>query len=296
MKALKKILFCSGIILVAAPIQSCTTGGSENHENELKISDSPGPAAPAVAPEKSTTGTVPLGKGKASESIAWFSCLLKKTGPAVVLAHDETQGFKSKDFCNLPESQAFLASGLHVIGFNRPGFAPSTGKVDLVGQASQQAGLLAIKAAMAKSAGRISLIEGTYGFGTGAAAAAFLAKQSGGLKWLIAGGGIYDFEVTANDSASPDLKKAIANMVNQEGDEAFEIRSIAYDINGLPNRVALFRGRDDTSAPASQADSFRAGLAANQYKVTFQEIAGIGASIEPRQLRQILDVMIASVR
>lgn len=298
MKIIKKLTINSGILLIATTLLQCTTSGGHgsSYESELKISDSPGPETPLIAPTAIKSGTAKAGSGKAAQTIAWFSCLLEKPAPAVVLAHDEDVGFDAKNFCNTPESQAFMRANLNVIGFNRPGFAPSTGKKDLVGQSSQQAALLALKAATSKSDGKITAIDGAYGFGTGAAAVSFLAKQSGGMKWLIAGGGVYDFEVTANESSSAELKKAISAAVQTEGDEAYETRSIAYDVNGLPNRIALFRGREDTVAPASQADSFRAGLAASEYKVTFQEIAGLGARIDPTQLQQILDVMITSVR
>jgi len=302
---------------LSSMIQGCATSAGPRPEEPLKISDSPGPDAPKVAPFKQTTGLAAYSvaapddsdshdgksrkgakslKSQTQQSVEWFTCQLEKAGGVVLMAHDEDSGFDSKDFCNTPEAQAFLASGLNVAGFNRPGFESSTGERDLVGKQSQQAALVAAEAILKANAGISGPYSGSYGYGTGATAASFFAKQSGNLQWLIVGGGMFDFEQVARTSDDRQLVDLIKKASGKEGEVAYEIRSIGYDVNGLPARVAIFRGKDDTISPHDQAHAFRDGLAASECKVTFQEIAGIGHKIGPRQLRQILDVMITSVR
>ena len=297
--------------------QGCATSAGPRPEEPLKISDSPGPDVPKTVPFKQTSGMATYSvagsedssaldgkskkgpkpaKGQKQQSVAWFTCQLEKAAGVVLLAHDEDSGFDSRDFCNQTEVQAFLTSGFNVAGFNRPGFGNSTGQRDLVGKQSQQAALVAAEAILKANAGIGGTYSGSYGYGTGAAAAAFFAKQSGNLQWLIVGGGMFDFEQVARNSDDHSLVELIKKSAAKEGEVAYEIRSIGYDVNGLPARVAIFRGKDDTISPHDQAHAFRDGLAASECKVTFQEIAGIGHKIGPRQMRQILDVMITSVR
>jgi pimeloyl-ACP methyl ester carboxylesterase len=294
-----KILMVCLSFLVLGGVQGCATKAGPGPEDPLKISDSPGKEAPKVTPVKQTNGMATQGKAPRQSSIAWFTCQVEKPAGLVLVAHDEDGGFEAKDFCSSPESQAFLASGFNVAGFNRPGFGASTGNRDLAGKHSQQAALVAaaeIIKANSGIAGADGSFSGAYGYGTGAAAASFFAKQSGNLRWLIVGGGMFDFEQVARSSSDAALVGLIKKSAEQEGEVAYETRSIGYDVNGLPARVAIFRGKDDTVSPHDQAHAFRDGLAASECKVTFQEIPGIGHKVAPHQLRQILDAMINSVR
>ncbi len=291
-----KIFFLMIFAAFLTGLSGCVTRSGPSQADGLKISTTPGPDAPRVTPIKITSGNAPysaLGKGY---KVAWFFCQLKGPAATVLLAHDEDAGFEPERICDLPEAQAFLAAGFHVAGFNRPGFGSSTGKRDLVGKLSQQAALVAAKETMHANPALTTSFEGAYGFGTGAASAAFFSKQFGKLKWLVLGGGIYDFEQAGRNSSDADLIALIKKSTTEEGDAAYETRSIGYDVNGLPPRVAIFQGKEDTAALADQAHAFRDGLAASECQVTYQEIAGIGHKIDPRQLRQIMDVMVNSVR
>lgn len=295
--AIKQEIFFLMILAAFVPgFSGCVTRSGQSHAEAPIISTSPGPDAPRVSPNKITSGNAPYSALGKAYKVTWFLCQLKGPAAAVLIAHDEDAGYGSDHFCDLPETQAFLAAGFHVAGFNRPGFGSSTGTRDLVGKLSQQAALVAAKETLHANPALASSFEGAYGFGTGAASAAFFSKQYGKLKWLVLGGGIYDFEQTGRNSSDGDLVALIKKSTDKEGDVAYETRSIAYDVNGLPPRVAIFQGKDDTTALADQAHAFRDGLAASECKVTYQEIAGISHKINQRQLRQILDVMITSVR
>ncbi|MEY4631193.1 MAG: Prolyl oligopeptidase family [Pseudomonadota bacterium] len=275
--------------------QACVTASGPKENPDLKISDSPGPEKPKIQPSRTASGLAPWSNGGKAQKVAWFLCAAPAGKQTVLLAHDEASGFNADSFCNTPESQAFISSGFHVLGINRPGFAPSTGEADLVGKASQQAALVAAKHAAAQAPGLPGPLTGAFGFGTGAAAASFFAKQHGNLSWLIVGSGIYDFEQASRTSSDKTLIQLIEKTVKKDGDTAHEIRSIGYDVAGLPARIAIFQGASDTVSPADQAYAFRDSLAASEYKVTFQMISGIGHEIPPAQMRQIMDVTISSV-
>ena len=292
----QKIFFLIIFAEFLSGLSGCVTRSGPSQDDGLKISNSPGPDALRVSPSNITSGHASYSANGKGYKVAWFLCQIKAPAATVLIAHGEDAGFESDQFCDLPEAQAFLAAGFHVAGFNRPGFGGSTGTRDLVGKLSQQAALVAAKETLHANPSLTSTFEGAYGFGTGAASAAIFGKQYGKLKWLVLGGGIYDFEQAGRNSSDGDLITLIKKSTEREGDVAYETRSIAYDVNGLPHRVAIFQGKDDTTAPADQAHAFRDGLAASEYKVTYQEIAGIGHKINPRQLRQILDVMVTSVR
>ena len=292
----RRILLSVVVATLTFKTQACLTRSGPKVVDDLKISHSPGPESAKVTSLKLTQGHAPYSANGKPQKVSWFMCQIASPAGAVILAHDEAAGFDSATFCDLPEAQAFLAAGFHVAGFNRPGFGASTGERDLVGKQSQQAALVAAKETLRANSGLNSAIVGAYGFGTGAAAASFFSKQSGNLQWLIAGGGIHDFEQAARTSSDGGLTSMIKKTTDQEGEVAYETRSIAYDVNGLPPRIAIFQGADDTVAPADQANSFRDSLAASQCKVTFQEIKGINHQINPNQIRQILDVMIASAK
>ncbi len=296
MASQQKIFFFMALTFTLPQISSCVSKAGPAMDQAMKISDSPGPESLKVKAQKVTSGLASYSLQGKAYKVAWFMCQVKGPAETVFLAHDEAAGFESDHFCEMPESQAFLAAGFHVAGFNRPGFGSSTGERDLVGKRSQQSGLVAAKEALHANSSLSTSFIGAYGFGTGAASAAFFTKQYGQLKWLITGGGIYDFEQVGRNSSDPDLIALIKKSADSEGEVAYETRSIGYDVNGLPPRVAIFQGKDDTVALSDQAHTFRDGLAANQCKVTYQDIAGINHKISPQQLRQIIDVMISSVR
>ncbi len=291
-----KLFFLMVFAAFCVQVSGCVTRTGPRQADGLTISNSPGPEAPTVSPSKITSSNAPYSASGKGYKVTWFLCQNKGPAAVVMLAHDEDAGFESDHFCQQPEAQAFLAAGFHVAGFNRPGFGSSTGNRDLVGKLSHQAALVAARDVLHANAPLASSFEGAYGFGTGAASAAFFSKQYGKLKWLVLGGGIYDFEQASRNSSDGDLVSLIKKAAEKEGDVAYETRSIGYDVNGLPHRVAIFQGKNDTTALADQAHAFRDGLAASECNVTYQEIAGISHKINPRQIRQILDVMITSVR
>jgi dienelactone hydrolase len=292
------IAICShlaGAVTVALVV-SCVTASGPKENPDLTIPESPGQEKPLITPSRAASGLAPWTLGGKPQKVAWFLCAAPEGRETVVFTHSEKAGFVQEKFCNLPDSQAFMASGFHILGVNRPGFAPSTGEADLIGKSSQQAMLVAVKHAAGQAPGLPGPIAGAYGFGTGAAAAAFFAKQKGGLAWLMVGAGIYDFEQAARISGDKDLIAKIEKSVAKEGDVAYEIRSIGYDVTGLPPRIAIFQGQMDSVAPAEQSMAFRDSLAASEYKVTFQMISGIGHDLTESQMRQVLDMIIPSIK
>src|SRR5262249_22092855 len=139
-------------------------------------------------------------------------------------------------------------------------------------------------------------LTGAWGYGTGATAAALASKQLPGLKFLLLGGGIYDYEETAKGTSDAYLKKDIATIKKTGGEAAIEQRSVGYDPSGLPKRVSLYQGAQDTVAPVGQAKAFADSLeSAGGYQVTFQALEGLGHDIPWVQHRRIIEGLAAAV-
>ena len=136
---------------------------------------------------------------------------------------------------------------------------------------------------------------GIWGYSSGASAALFVSKTLKGLSWAIVGGGIYDLEDTSQKSQDSYIKREIEDVKASEGPKGLEDRSVAYDVAGMPKRIIVYHGKDDTSVPMAQANSFAETLNANEYQATMQVIDGVGHEIPASTHRQILDVLLHSV-
>ena len=133
-------------------------------------------------------------------------------------------------------------------------------------------------------------LRGAYGYGLGAIASTLVAKRLGGLDFLILGGGVYDLEDTWQKTFDESLKKEIEVLRKSEGDTAIEDRSIAYDISGLPKKVAIYHGTLDDVVPPTQAKAFGDSLeSSGDYQVTLQMIEGVTHAIPEELHRKILE-------
>jgi pimeloyl-ACP methyl ester carboxylesterase len=218
----------------------------------------------------------------------WVTCKPKGKAKAAVLAmHADRAGFDAARFCNGWIAQTFLAANVAVVTVNRPGYGASTGTPDFSGPQSQAAVAAAVKATNVTPA-----ISGAWGYDTGATAAALLSRGLGGLQFLILGGGVYDMEETLTTTQDGYLRKDIERIKATGGNKAIEERSIAYDVSGLPKRIIVYHGKNDTAVPSSQAKAFADALESGEYKVTFQEIEGMGHDVAWKDHRKVLQVLV----
>ena len=92
-------------------------------------------------------------------------------------------------------------------------------------------------------------VVGIWGFGTGTIAATFLSKTLPSVQWMILGGGVYDLEITHKQSNYQAFKTMFDQIKHQEGDIAYEKRSIAWDFAGIPEMIGIYHAKDDAAAP-----------------------------------------------
>jgi len=289
-----RFLACSLTIIVASLAHSCTTPKlpSETNDSLVKITDTSHPATLTVMANKATSGLADYQHGGKSFKAQWLSC--ERTGGKgiVVLNHRDEAGFDDKKFCSGWIAQAILQGGFDVVAVNRPGFAGSTGRSDFAGPRSIAAIEAGVKAAIAANP---RTVVGVMGYSSGAIAAAFYARKVPGIAWMMLGGGIYDLEAVAKETQSEYIRKEVAAIKKAEGDLAWENRSIAYDVSGLPKRIVLYHGKNDTAVPSAQAQSFRDSLASSEYHVNLDVIDGVAHSIEWAHHRQIIQVLMKSL-
>lgn len=257
--------------LACVQLSSCATAPKVADHVEFKIDPKakPDTAPVVITPAKMTTGSAVYTYEQKPWASQWIKCSIDNTRGTVLVMHRFGAGFEPDAFCKGWIAQSFIKKGFQVVTVNRPSYVGSTGPEDLAGPQS----LTAIKAGVDAS-GVAPQIMGTWGYDVGTIAAAYFAKITPNIKWLILGGGIYDLEVTARATESAELRTAIAAIKAKEGDIAFERRSIAWDFNGLTKTLALYHVKDDKFAPENQASSFDAQLRTAEYKVFNNEIAG----------------------
>lgn len=274
------------------------------------LGEQPGDAEPLTISETSATDFKPVPFDQvagladyqwqeAAQKVEWIDCKAKtpqETRGTILAMHSDRAGFEDKRFCEGWIAQAFLSQGYDVVTVNRPGYGDSTGVVDFSGEQSMAALEVGVKAAMAQGQNAKS-IEGVWGYSTGATAAALYAKRfPAGIKYLLLGGGIYDYEITLKETTDDYLKTDIQQILKTGGNTAMEERSIAYDVSGLPAVMALYHGKSDTTAPLHQAKAFADSLeGSGNYKVVWQVVEGVAHQIPWVHHRKILEVIVHSL-
>lgn len=239
---------------------------------------------PAIVKSKFSTGTVDYKFQDQNFKAQWFQCIAKQGSPFVGFFHGNIGGNSPQSFCEDWSAQVLLKNGFNVVGVNRPSFKGSTGKEDLGGPQSVAANTAGLKAAV----GPGNLI-GFWGVESGVVAATFTAKSWPNLKWLILGSGYYDLENLERSSKNEMILKVIANLKKVEGESAYERRSIAWDITGLPTMIAIYHSKNDDSSPKQQADDFNAQLRTAQTKVFYNEVDAPSGNLPWQAQYQIVD-------
>ena len=287
--SLKKL---SVLCLSLGLIQGCTTpqGAEINAGDGVKITETLSPSKLSVIQAKATNGIADYVHGGKPGKAVWMTCEVPKSKGLVLVNHSDTAGFSTEKFCSGWVAQTLMQAGWDVLAVNRPGFAGSTGKDDVAGTAS----IAAIEAGV-KAAAKARPITGVMGYSSGAIAASFWAKKNPGASWMILGGGVYDAELLSKSGPDSALKKSLEAQAKIEGDAAWEARSISWDLQGLPKRILIYHGKNDTVVPAAQAQSFRDSLASSEYLVTINIVEGVEHVIPWVNHQQILQVLLRSL-
>jgi pimeloyl-ACP methyl ester carboxylesterase len=276
-------------------IASCVTSGIDDEaEKGITITDTSSPPAKQL-PGTPAAGVETYKHDNNSESVEWFVCKGKDAPKAtVVVHHSDNAGFSAQTFCSTWSTQVFLGKKVDVIGINRPGYGKSTGEPDLAGPQS----LAAVTAAMNKLDATKTLrapVVGYWGYGAGATMALISSKNKPDIKFIIAGGGVYDLEDARSSSQDAGIKAAVESIAAKDGEAGLEFRSVAWDPSGLPERIVLYHAKGDSVIPPAQAEAFRDSLASAKYKVTLQVIDGITHEIPEVHHQKILGVLAESV-
>ncbi len=233
---------------------------------------------------KFTAGTADYKFDNQNFKAQWFQCIGKQGAPYVGFFHGNGTGNNPQTFCDDWNAQVLLKNGFNVVGVNRPSFKGSSGKDDLGGPQSVAANLAGLKAAVGQGT-----LLGLWGIESGVVAATFTAKSLTNLKWLILGSGYYDVENLERTSKNDQLLKLIATLKKTEGESAYEYRSIAWDITGLPSMIAIYHSKNDDSAPKHQADDFNAQLRTAQTKVFYNEVDAPAGALPWQAQYQIVE-------
>lgn len=233
----------------------------------------------------------------AANKVEWIACKGrsgKKAAGVILVMHRDRAGFEDKKFCEGWIAQTFLSQSLDVVTINRPGYGESTGVVDFSGKQSMAALDAGLAAALAKAG--LAGIDGIWGYSTGAAAAALFSKHHPAARFLILGGGIYDYEQTLKETTDDYIRKDIEAIKATGGDVAIEDRSVGYDVTGLPAQISIYHAKQDKSAPLSQAKAFVDALSSSGgYRVSYQVIEGVAHEMPWTHHRKILEVLAHSL-
>ena len=256
-------------IFIAASIVACAST-QEEFSDVVKMKTAV--AEKTLVASKALTALVPYEFGGITYQAEYTACALPAAKASWVLMNRDQAGFNHENFCQGWIAQAFLLEGYSVIGINRPSFGQSTGAGDFAGARSQKA-IETVMATIGSKDETFKAIDGCWGYSSGAIAALFYAKKHPDIRRLALGGGIYDLEVVHKNTTDAFLKREIDSAVALQPDKAYEERSIAWDFQGLPKKLALYHGANDTVVPASQATSFRNSLAAQEFAVTFKLVS-----------------------
>lgn len=278
------------ILAAVTTMASCATSPKVADHSEFKLDKNADQTAIAIVDSQMTTGLAPYKFGQKQFNSQWIKCSANKSRSTVLVMHRFGAGFEPSSFCKGWVAQVFVKKGFQVVAVNRPSYVGSTGVEDLSGLQS----LAAIKAGLDAS-GAASQLVGIWGYDVGTIAAAFFAKQTPSIQWLILGGGIYDLEITERSTESAALKTAIASIKTQEGEAALERRSIAWDFNDLTKTISIYHAKEDKFAPESQESSFNSQLRTSEFKVFDNHIEGAPHDIPWRDHMNIVDAAINQV-
>lgn len=282
------------VLLVAlVPIWSACASLAEHHKG-------PDLNAPAGAEEKLDTVAAETQSGLADykhsgidAKAEWITCKAKDAKVAVLLVHSDRAGWDKAKVCGGWIAQAFLSQGFDVIAINRPGYGASTGQPDFGGARSLAAMDAALKDVHAKQ--QTKPLIGAWALETGVAPATAFAKTLGNLQFLLLGSGVYDYEDTLAKTQDEYLKKDLETIKATGGAKAFEDRSIAYDVSGLPKSIFIYHGKLDTSVPPQQAQLFADTLTSSEFKVVSQQLDGVAHQIPWQQHARVLRVLARSI-
>jgi len=232
--------------------------------------------------------------GADTHQVEFINCKIAAPKATIIAVHSDRAGFDVSKFCDGWIAQSFLSQGYDVIAVNRPGYGNSKGNPDFGGPQSIAALESGVKAAV-RIGRNPHQPSGIFGFSTGVSSAAFLAKKMPELKFLILGSGVYDYEATLAETKDSYLKRDLKKIRDSGGNKAIEDRSIAYDVAGLPKKIVLYHGKQDTAVSPEQAKAFSDSLESSEYKVTFQILEGVSQDIPWMHHRQILEVIARSL-
>ncbi len=280
------------LVGLALALFGCATLTSKDEPN-LTISDTSEVEFAPVA-FQSVEGLADYQFANMPHKAEWANCKATKAKATVLVMPSEDAPFEKGKFCNAWMAQTFLSQSFDVIAVNRPGYGASTGSPDFAGEQSLAAVSAAVADALAKGK-NAKPVTGIWGYDIGATAAALASKKLKGIRFLILGGGVYDFDDASKQTKDGGLKKAIEAVRKSGGEKAIEDRSIAYDVAGLPQVISIYHGKQDTTVPPAQAKAFADSLeSAGSYKVSFQVIDGVAHAIPWANHRKILDVLARS--
>lgn len=212
--------------------------------------------------------------------------------PGVLMILPDSLPLKSGSFCADPLVQAFLGHGYSIARsyFKKPD-GSTVASLDHWGEDTVQRAIAAIDhLAEAKNV----TIVGTMGYGAAAIAAMQVAQRVAGLRFAIAGNGIYDLEKAFKQGIGPEVEALKASDLREKDDEFLERRSIAWDYMTLPKKVALYHGQLNQQIAPEHAESFRDSLQASEFKVHFELIKDQGHSIEPVVHQLYLDTLLST--
>lgn len=274
----KPISLILGLALLACgtALVSCVSN-QEQFSNALQVESTDGIGKLVEAQAQQGLSA----KQKDAYSLEWFSCTRKVKAPFILMLNPKDAPFKT-DACKSGLVQAFLQQDYNVLAVNRPGFGQSEGKELLGDDASVESlkGLIKDQRESGKT------IEGLWGFEE-ASILAFRTAKTTPFGLLIIGNGIYDWEATLLEGKDPAYVAELKRLQGQDGTFA-EQRSISWDFVGLPKNVYLYHMQNDPHFPSTQAEAFRAALAANQYGVKLIELHDEKANLTPMVHQSVL--------
>lgn len=275
------------------PLTACASLAEKGRQLDLSDQDE---ANFKTVTAEVVSGTSDYSFLASSAKVEWIACKAQGTKATILVVHSDRAGYDKAKLCTHWLAQAFLNSGYDVLAINRPGYGASTGQPDFAGDQSEAAYAKALAEAPEK-AKLPNQVTGAWGFETGASAAAKLAKNlKAGWRFLILGGGLYDYEQALKDTTDDYLKADLAQIKKTGGEKAIEDRSISYDTSGLPGEITIYHGSADTAAPAAQAKAFADSLeSSGQYKVNVHMVEGAGHSLPWTQHRRLLEELLKPV-
>ena len=257
------------VLLSAATLVSCVSNQAQ-FSNAIQIESSEGIGKLVEAQSQQGLSAKP----KDSFSLEWFSCTRNVKTPFIVMLNPKGSPFKG-DACKSGLVQAFLQQDFNVLAVNRPSAGQSEGK-ELLGDDLSVGSLKALIKDQRESG---KTIDAIWGFEEASLLALRTAKTTP-FKFMIIGNGIYEWDATLAEGKDPAYVKELKGLQGQDQKFA-EQRSIAWDFVGLPKSVYLYQMQNDPRYPSSQAEAFRAALAANQFSVKLIELRDEKANLTP---------------